>query len=243
MARRGRKPNLALIDRNATIAVAYRQGLTLSKIGDEHGLTGERVRQILATQGLTFEDGGRHIIGLAKRRATQDKRDARSLVRWGMLHSEYMALRDGGFVRPYIHQLKTAKNRGIAFTINLAQWHAVWQASGKWDERGRGKGKYCMSRIKDSGGYALGNVLIKTADANSLEAVEKWRDAKPKKSRGVFHLYPGTPKPFMVKVGATYVGVYASEDEANTARFAYAEQNGLTLNRAGQFVRASMRAA
>jgi len=60
-----------------------------------------------------------------------------------------------------------AKYRGIDFYLSFDEWNDIWQASGKWDVRGRGKGKYCMSRVNDTGAYAVGNVFIQLTTQNS----------------------------------------------------------------------------
>lgn len=45
----------------------------------------------------------------------------------------------------------------------------MWEASGKWDERGRGALKYAMCRIGDTGPYAPGNVYIATNTQNAID--------------------------------------------------------------------------
>jgi NUMOD3 motif len=60
----------------------------------------------------------------------------------------------------YQSQKGRAKKRGIPFLLTEAQWQQIWDESGKWHLRGRGKGKYCMSRFFDRGAYEIGNVRI-----------------------------------------------------------------------------------
>jgi len=67
----------------------------------------------------------------------------------------------------YTRQKCMAKYRGIDFHLSFDEWNDIWQASGKWNERGRGKGKYCMSRVNDTGAYAVGNVFIQLTTQNS----------------------------------------------------------------------------
>ena len=62
-----------------------------------------------------------------------------------------------------------AKSRGIEFNLTYEQWWDIWQQSGKWDQRGKGKGSYVMSRIGDKGGYTLGNVFIQSNSDNVIE--------------------------------------------------------------------------
>lgn len=61
----------------------------------------------------------------------------------------------------------------VKFLLSFDEWWAIWQASGKFAQRGRRKGDYVMSRVNDVGHYELGNVFIQThsknvADANTL---------------------------------------------------------------------------
>jgi len=74
------------------------------------------------------------------------------------------------------HQQKAqAKNRldkngdKILWKLSLEEWCNIWQESGKWEQRGVGSGKYCMSRIDDIGNYEVGNVLIQTNNNNIIE--------------------------------------------------------------------------
>lgn len=69
-----------------------------------------------------------------------------------------------------------AAARGIAFDMTLTEWAGIWMDSGKWDERGPGRG-YVMSRIGDVGPYAVGNVAIKTGVDNVLEGFAVRREA------------------------------------------------------------------
>lgn len=45
-------------ERADRMALMYRQGVTLAKIGNQYGLTRERVRQIIGKTGITAAEGG-----------------------------------------------------------------------------------------------------------------------------------------------------------------------------------------
>lgn len=74
----------------------------------------------------------------------------------------------------YLEQRAQARMRKLPFTLTLQQWWEVWQSSGKWEQRGRRKDQYCMSRINDCGGYELGNVFIQS-HADNVKDAQKGR--------------------------------------------------------------------
>ncbi len=64
--------------RNRQIARLFRSGETMESIGNRHGLTRERVRQILKIQfGLSRNDGGKKV-ALEKRRRHEAALEARA---------------------------------------------------------------------------------------------------------------------------------------------------------------------
>jgi hypothetical protein len=67
-----------------------------------------------------------------------------------------------------------AKRRSIAFQFSFDEWWAIWEASGKWDERGVRRGQYCMSRPNDAGPYATDNVRICLVGENHGERNKLW---------------------------------------------------------------------
>lgn len=222
-------------ERAEKMANMYRQGLTLEKIGETFDITRERVRQIIKKNGLTGVDGGRTKAAHAKKCASQSQRDARSLARYGLSFEEMNKWRAAGLVAAYRSQENAARQRGIKWGLKFAQWIDLWLTSGKLEQRGRGKGKYLMSRIKDDGGYEVGNVHIQLATENSLEAVKQWR-GKMKPNRGVFCLFPGTARPWVARVGRRQIGRYGTEADAVAARTAHIEVNGYRLKSNGTVI-------
>jgi hypothetical protein len=67
------------------------------------------------------------------------------------------------------HKLRAAR-RKIDFLLTFEEWTAIWQASGKWEQRGTRRGQYVMARYGDRGPYAAGNVRICTCAENMKEA-------------------------------------------------------------------------
>ncbi|WP_282460162.1 hypothetical protein, partial [Mycoplasmopsis arginini] len=70
----------------------------------------------------------------------------------------------------YIQQRKNAAKRNIDWNITFPDWLEIWQDSGHLENRGRGTGKYAMTRVCDIGGYTKDNVVIKSFAENAQEA-------------------------------------------------------------------------
>jgi hypothetical protein len=169
-------------ERSERMAALYRGGTTLQAIGDEYGITRERVRQLIGKyHGLKGDDGGfiiRARLNDARRAAS---RDTRWLSTHGCTYSQWryllalgknMQAKGVGSARTPLGAFKSQKNnagqRGIGWELTVWQWWTLWQESGRWAKRGRGQG-YVMCRKGDSGPYAIGNVVIATAVENIAE--------------------------------------------------------------------------
>jgi len=70
----------------------------------------------------------------------------------------------------YQEQKNAAIQRGIEWNFTFESWWKVWDDSGQWANRGRGIGKYCMSRKEDKGPYSPDNVFIQEHQQNSKDA-------------------------------------------------------------------------
>lgn len=116
--------------------------------------------------------------------ATTDpiKLERRAMRIFGCGYAEALSLNDGirpnDFIRhtkaaKYMHQRYAAKGRGIEWEISFPEWVAVWMESGHFEDRGKGKGKYCMARHGDTGPYKIGNVSIQPYQKNSSEGSAK----------------------------------------------------------------------
>lgn len=208
------------------MAAMYRQGLTLQVIGDNFGLSRERVRKLLARVGVTPTEGGSRRVAQAKKDSRRAELDARCMLRYGVDRETRQMLQDCGALGAYRTQRQTARTRGIPFSLSLAEWWAVWQASGKYHLRGRGLGHYCMSRLNDQGGYEMGNIHIKLCEDNSREGLTRNKRGT-KEFPGVFLIYPGRDRAWAAKYGKQNIGFYCTAQEAYAARVAYMEANGL----------------
>lgn len=165
-------------ERTDRMAALYRSGKTLAQIGEEFRVTRERVRQIINKHhGLTAKHGGKAKTTKDKRKKIYAARDARSLKKWGCAWSQYVLLRDMGWpTRAYARQKINAASRGIGWELTLWQWWTIWQDSGHWEERGRGRA-YHMCRKLDQGPYSVDNVYIATGVQNMQDYWAHVREA------------------------------------------------------------------
>jgi hypothetical protein len=93
----------------------------------------------------------------------------------------------------YTEQKKRARARSVEFILTFEEWVDIWQQSGKWDLRGRGNGKYVMSRYGDIGPYAVGNVKIVIHRDNVAEMLYR-RNADPANRKKISDALIGRPK-------------------------------------------------
>lgn len=66
----------------------------------------------------------------------------------------------------FLKQKKKARKRNIEWQLTFEEWWNIWQHSGHWEERGKGKDSYCMCRKNDVGPYSIDNVYIETMLVN-----------------------------------------------------------------------------
>jgi len=162
----------------------YKHGSTLQEIGDKHGLTRERVRQLIKKNGEQDILGGASLKAIfkmipkavaKKQRMEQRKFDVYgcSVDMFQKINFPFKVSDRNSPARKYLTHKKSSNRRGIEFNLTLVQWWEIWQESGHWEERGRGKG-YCMTRIGDTGPYEIGNVEIKTIGQNFSDSFLKY---------------------------------------------------------------------
>lgn len=166
---------------------AYLAGRTLTDIGEEFGVTRERVRQIITKYfGRLAQEGG----GALRARLAKEKRlavlDAEARSRWGCTRQQYGVLRRMGEklmargvsrertpIGAFARQRCTAKTRSISWEMTLWEWWTIWQRSGKWSRRGRERGQFVMCRFGDTGPYSANNVFIALNCENISAATRK----------------------------------------------------------------------
>jgi DNA-binding CsgD family transcriptional regulator len=166
--------------RTARMAAMYREGKTLAEIGLEFNLTRERVRQLLKASGMSAHMGGatkkKESKAVARAERRIKTRNATTMRSHGCDYQTASDLNGGEGLLTYgtkshlyWRQRRSAKNRRIEWNMTFPEWCQIWADSGKWELRGRGRGRYCMARIADSGAYEVGNVRIITTEENIRE--------------------------------------------------------------------------
>jgi len=125
--------------------------------------------------------------------------------------------------RQFTAQRARAKNRGIEWLFTFEEWMRVWTDSGKLHLRGKGAGKYVMSRQGDVGPYSAENVTIQLyekncADVNKNHADKCFGPRRCGKGRGSYRVVRGGRVTFLSRFRGKYLGVF---DTAEKAEFAY----------------------
>jgi hypothetical protein len=100
--------------------------------------------------------------------------------------------------RKYSKHKSSAKIRGIDFKLTFEEWLDIWQTSGFYEKRGRGRGTYVMSRYNDTGAYEIGNVFIQSNAQNIIDAKNTGRRKGSKHTEETKNLFSlqrkGKPK-------------------------------------------------
>lgn len=170
------------------MADMYKAGMTLAAIGRVFDVNAQRVHYLIGKLGVGRADGGVSKTS-AKRKSDSVKRiDDRRMRVYGCTHGTLESLLGGDLLvtqnkacKYYLEQKKHAGERGIEFLITFPEWWSVWQESGYWNERGRGR--YVMARNGDVGPYSVGNVFICTASQNSKDSFIKTPASERQKKR------------------------------------------------------------
>jgi hypothetical protein len=69
--------------------------------------------------------------------------------------------------RVWGQQKNQAQWREEGWTIDFETWARMWNESGQWENRGRERGTYCMSRIDWSLPWTADNVAIITREQHA----------------------------------------------------------------------------
>ena len=87
----------------------------------------------------------------------------------------------------WLQQRNQANYREEGWTIEFEAWKQMWDESGHWQDRGRVKGTWCMTRRDWSTPWTVENAIIVTREVHARmqgDAVAQgWRSVAQKKRR------------------------------------------------------------
>lgn len=176
-------------EKHTTIADQYKSGRAVRDIAEDMGVTRQRIYQILHRQGITGKHGGQAVRSAIKRSTKSRERRSRHLEVYGCTEEQLKRIsairsdKSGSPLVAFRNQRNNARCRGVSWELKFWDWWLIWQDSGRWSERGREQGSYCMCRKGDEGPYAPGNVYIATVDHNTsfgrALACERGREPSP----------------------------------------------------------------
>lgn len=199
--------------RNAEMLMRALRGESLTEIGADHGITHERVRQIVKRAG------GQEIAADVRKQATVARQKPPALlVKFGLSKDQWRALVAAGVTKRWGRLKQNCRNRSIPFALSLREYATITAGI----KIGRDRGGYVLTIRDRALGYVVGNVILRMATANG-RATRARDTAVPRTavSEGVYLLYPGMAKPFVARAKRRDVGRFATADEAIKARAAF----------------------
>jgi hypothetical protein len=147
-----------------------------------------------------------------------------------------MRRNENPLMKKFTVQRARAKNRGIAWEMTFEQWLEIWTASGKIELRGKGVGKYVMSRHGDAGPYSVGNVEIVPYEQNAGDVNKNYPDTcgctdREGLGRGCYRNQKGGSVTYSARFRKKHIGNFATPEAASRAyqlaRTAYLESRGI----------------
>lgn len=138
------------------------------------------------------------------------------LHQYGCTVEEALALNDGfeysakgSPMDKFRGQRWMAERRGTGWNFTFPQWKGMWDASGKWGERGTGPGQYRMVQIDSKGPYSVENIVIRQSRVTDPD---------------------GKHKRFAARIGCS-LDDFASVDQMRLARKRFVEQRHRAVER------------
>lgn len=144
---------------------------SMTDIGNLLGISKQRVQQILSKHNLNSSHGGAREKAKIKRKSEslriQKQRNEKCQRVYGCDYDTAMQLNgnkpfdtSGSPTRRYKTYKANNQRKGLIFNLSFPEWYAIWIRSGKYNDMGVGKGKYCMVKIDPSMPITYDNVKI-----------------------------------------------------------------------------------
>lgn len=134
--------------------------LTVDQIAAMIGSTPKSIRTMFWRQGITKEQSALYKDKIKQRQAFIKKQNETYLKLYGYNFNDYKEFQRKGITRIYIEQRRNAKHHKVPFKLRFDDWWHIWKTSKKWNQRGKYKNGYCLSRIDPKKGYTKDNVKI-----------------------------------------------------------------------------------
>jgi hypothetical protein len=167
MGKRGKKADFS---RDHDMCCLFRSGETLEEVSTHYSICRERVRQILARNGLSGADGGKAVkVAKAKKEqaAKLEAYRAKRAEKFGVTWDEYVLIKKhigsssvNRFNIMRHHVIKgTGNYKATTFEISLADYVDIWESSGH-DVNQKG---FCLTRNDYTKGFTKDNLCIVSA--------------------------------------------------------------------------------
>lgn len=149
--------------------------LSLIALAKRYKVSRQRIDQILRAEGLTeimserkAEDAVKRAEGKAARLlAEKEAKLLRKIVKFGGDPTAIpMSAREA-----FRSQRCNAQRRGIQWTLSLVDWWEIWQASGKYKQRGKLHDQYVLTRHDFDRGFVPDNVCVTTFSKAAQAAI------------------------------------------------------------------------
>src|SRR3990167_2749501 len=144
--------------RNEDMAAALKSSMTMREIGKIHGISRQRVQQILAAEfGLSAKDGWTAKRSEARQQEKRRRCDASSVAKFGCTLTQRRTIPLKAR-RAFVQQRQNARRDHALWDLTLWDWWHIWVQSGHWDNRGRAK--YVLARLDRSQPWSKTNVIV-----------------------------------------------------------------------------------
>lgn len=167
---------LGIEARNIQIRKEFEKGSSMPELALKYQMTRQGIQLILKNQGIDRKQGGAAVRAKLKKEKEQSKKfkhkQKACLNKWGCTLEQWQTLRDydENFhktpIARFIQHRSNVLRDAIPWKLTLWQWWTIWSQSGHYQQRGRGKTAYCMTRKNDNGIYEVENVQITTISEN-----------------------------------------------------------------------------
>jgi hypothetical protein len=141
---------------------AAKGGATCASAAQSFGVSKQAVHQRAMVLGITEQ--------MRANGSNPEHHGGKLAARYGLSLKVIQHLQVIKATRAFNRQRSNARLRGIEWRMTLSEWWGIWDASGKWEQRGCQLGGWVMARYGDLGAYEPGNVYITNHSDNAKTA-------------------------------------------------------------------------